>query len=90
MAHAEVMGLPLKTFWLMVSNIDRIMARDDLRSMNVAMTAQAEAANVSAYQQKLIVEAGTIVKLEHVSPLEEKRDESGFADLKVMAGQNIG
>lgn len=88
------MRLPLKTFWLMNRNIDRIEAKRDMRAMSVALIAQSNAEHANTFRQELIVEAGTIVKLEgegaKPNPLEAKRDESGFADLKRMAGQKIG
>lgn len=93
MAYAEVMRLPLRTFWLMHRNIDRIEAKRDMRAMSVSLVAQSTPDGAKQFRQELLVEAGTIVKLEGAgedSPLAAKRDDSGFADLKRMAGQKIG
>lgn len=94
MGYAAVMQLPLKTFWLMSRNVERIEAKKDLRAMSVAIVAQSNAESSTKFRQALVVEAGVIVKLDgeaaEASPLEAKRDDSGFADLKMMARQKIG
>jgi hypothetical protein len=94
MGYEAALKLPLKTFWLMNRNIDRIEAKNDMRAMSVAIVAQANGDSVQQFRQELVVEAGTIVKLEgegeDTTPLEAKRDETGFADLKMMAGEQIG
>lgn len=94
MGYAAVMSLPLKTFWLMSRNIERIEAKKDLRAMSVAIVSQSNAEGATQFRQALVVEAGVIVKLDgetaEASPLEAKRDDSGFADLKMMARQKIG
>ena len=79
------MQLPLKTFWLLSRNIDRIMAQKDVRSMQVVSVSQASADVANEYRQRLVVETGTIVKMGQASPLAAKRDEEGFAALKAMA-----
>lgn len=93
MGYSEVMALPLRAFWLMSRNIDRIMAQGDMRSMSVAVVAQSSAEGVQQLRQALAVETGTIVKLQKDdsdSPLNAQRDEQGFAELRAMAGQRIG
>ena len=94
MGYTAVMQLPLKTFWLMSRNIERIEAKKDLRAMSVAIVAQSNADGATQFRQALVVEAGVIVKLDDetvaAGPLEAKRDDSGFADLKMMARQKIG
>lgn len=94
MSYEAVLRLPLRTFWLLNRNIDRIEARRDMRAMSVAMVAQSDGETANTFRQELVIEAGVIVKLEGegdpANPLEAKRDEMGFADLKRMAGQTIG
>lgn len=92
MGYEAVLRLPLKTFWMMHKNIDRIEAKRDMRAMSVAMVSQATPDSARAFREALVLEAGTIIKMSGPAenPLEAKRDESGFADLKRMAGQNIG
>lgn len=82
----EVMRLPIKTFWLMHANIDRIKAQEDMRSLTVSIGAQAGGEAVKSIRQQLIVEAGTIVKAAPADPLDAQRDEKGFAELKALSG----
>lgn len=82
------MALPIKTFWLMSGNVDRIVAREDLRAVSVAMVQHFDAGGIQGFRDQLTVEAGTVVKLDTtngVKPyVEAKRDEDGFAALKNM------
>lgn len=79
------MALPIKTFWLMNSSIERISAQKDLRSLTVAVCGQGSEA-AQEYRQRLILEVGTIVKLDS-NPMNAVRDEAGFAELKKLARQ---
>ncbi|MFK3740969.1 hypothetical protein [Massilia sp. TN1-12] len=90
--YEQAMRLPLKTFWLMSSNIDRIEAKKDMRAITVAQMAQATPDGVQKFRDALVIEAGEIVKLDGAQddPRTAKRDEAGFADLKRMAGEGIG
>jgi hypothetical protein len=86
MSYLEVMSVPIRAFWLMNFNIDRVQAQGDIRALTVAISGQdGEAAQ--DYRQKLVLEVGTIVKLEEGSVLSEKRDEEGFSELREMAKQ---
>lgn len=88
--YDDVMELPLKTFWLLSNNIDRITARADLRAFGTATAAQATPEYVKTYHDRLNKEVGVIVKTKAESPLDAKRDEEGFNLLKRMADQKIG
>lgn len=92
MGYEAVMRLPLKTFWMMSANIDRIEARKDMRAITVAQVAQATPDGVQKFREALVIEAGEIVKYDGSpdDPRYAKRDETGFADLKRMAGEGIG
>jgi hypothetical protein len=73
----EVLELPLKTFWLMSNNIDRIDAQEDMRSLTIVTVGQSgEAAN--ELRKSLNVESGMIVKVQEV----HERDEAGFEELR--------
>lgn len=86
-----VRALPLKTFWSMLRNIDRIEARTDQRRLSLGLVAQATTEYVTAFRESLVLEAGTIVRMDDdVDPLRARRDETGFAELRRMAGQTIG
>lgn len=81
MGYQGVMDLPMKAFWLMSANIDRIMAQRDMRSLTVAVCGQSGDA-AKEFRQRLEIEAGVIVKLEKASPVDCERDEVGFQELK--------
>lgn len=77
--------MPLRTFWLMNKNIDRIQAQNDMRSLVRSVTSQSGQEQIENYRKTLIAETGTIVKLEEgVTVIEAERDEAGFAELKSM------
>lgn len=89
LGYAGTLALPIKTFWLMSGNIDRIQAQRDMRSLTVAICGQSGEA-AQAHRQHLVIEAGTIVKVDApaAAPIEDQRDEAGFAELKRMAQQH--
>lgn len=84
--YAALMEVPIKTFWLMNFNIGRIQAQEDMRSLTVAVCGQGSEA-AEDHRKRLVIEAGTAVKLKDDAVLCEKRDETGFATLKEMANQ---
>ena len=86
-----VRALPLKTFWTMLRNIDRNEARTDQRRLSLGLVAQSSTEYVTALRDSLVLEAGTIVRMDDdVNPMLARRDETGFAELRTMAGQSIG
>jgi len=88
-SYPAVMTLPIKTFWLMNENIDRIQAQKDMRSLSISVAATAMGEAAQQLRQRLIVEAGTIVKVSGESQgrpyIQEERDEAGFAELKELS-----
>lgn len=78
------MNVPIRTFWLMNSNIDRIEAQKDMRTLSVAVHSQGSDA-AQQHQRQLIVELGSVVKLDTHPVRTAVRDEEGFAALKEMA-----
>lgn len=80
------MSLPVKTFWLLHDSIDRISAKSDMRSLTVASCSQS-GESATSHRERLILEIGTMVKLEVNPILDAVRDEVGFAELKSMANQ---
>lgn len=80
MSPDQVKALLIKTFWLMSGNVDRIQAQEDMRSLTVSASSQSgEGAKV--YRDQLVIETGTVVKVERV----HERDEAGFQRLKELA-----
>jgi hypothetical protein len=88
MGYEQVLRLPIKTFWLMADNIDRVEARKDMRALTVAQVSQATPEGVQQLREALVIEAGTIVKLDETpeDPRNAKRDDDAIAVLKQLAG----
>ncbi len=82
-SYGEVMKLPIKAFWLMSSNIERIQAQKDMRTLTVAVCGQGGEA-AQSHRERLNVEVGSIVKLDD-NPMNAFRDEAGFAELRALA-----
>ena len=81
------MEVPIKTFWLLNYNIDRIQAQKDMRSMTVVGHAHGGGDTAVEFRERLVVETGTVIKMK-VDPMRDAvRDESGFAALKEMSKQ---
>lgn len=85
MSYEEVMAMPVRTFWFMNQNIERIQAQKDMRSLTVAVCGQGGGEAAREFRQKLVIEAGTVVKLKFDPIREAVRDEEGFSALREMA-----
>lgn len=83
LAPAAVNALRLRTFWLMSECVDRIMAQADMRSLTVTVAGM-DGESASEYRKSLVIESGTLVKMEVV----HERDEDGVAFLKGIANGN--
>lgn len=93
MNYDDVMAMPIRTFWMMVRMADRLEAKGDLRAMTIAMVPNIAEDKINTLRDRLIIEAGEVVKMDKsVAPpaAEPQRDETGFAELRLMAGQKIG
>lgn len=84
MNYREVMDLPIQAFWLMWSNVRRIRAGEDMRLMMVGAAVQS-ADGIQECQERLVLEMGDVFVNHDHNPLEAKRDEAGFAELKQLA-----
>jgi hypothetical protein len=82
--HDELLKLPIRVFWLMNFNIDRITAQNDGRSLNVAAVSQSSD-GVRQYRERLEIETGTVVKFKFDPVATAVRDEVAIAELR-----NIG
>lgn len=85
LSYGELMSLPIKTFWMLNGNIERIEAQKDMRALTIAVNGNAGAQAAQDYRQRLVIEVGTVVKLEDNPVALAVRDEEGFAELKAMA-----
>lgn len=45
-SHRDVMGLPLKTFWMLDRNISRVQAEEDRRQLRLLLAAQSSDSDV--------------------------------------------
>ena len=79
--YTDVMALPVRTFWMMNGNIERICAERDLRQLQLMLGTQSQD-NLSDVQSRLLEEMGQPIK---ANVMAVKRDEEGVELLKRMA-----
>lgn len=81
------MRMPLKTFWLLSNNVDRIQAQLDLRTLNMNIRTGANATSESVEQiyESLVAETGEVVKMSIKAKINAPRDQEGFEALRAMA-----
>lgn len=86
LSYRDVMSLPMKTFWMLNRNIGRVLAEQDLRAFQLAVSVNTSEAAV-ALHTKLIGEFQNPYRMDvdGMAPtIDEERDEVGFAQLKSM------
>lgn len=81
LSYRELLELPIRTFWRLHANINRIRAESDLRSFHVAAASQSEKGG--EYHQRLVLELGEITKVDPIA--NAIRDEEGVSRLKQIA-----
>jgi len=74
--------MPVRRFWLMTGNINRILATEDMRSLSVYSAAQGQEA-AEEKRKQLILEIGDVTEVE------EKLDKEGLSDLRRMSKQVV-
>ena len=79
--------MPIRAFWLMNSNIERVQAQKDMRSLTVAVCGHVGGDAATKHREKLVIELGEVVKLKSDPIREAVRDEAGFQALREMAQQ---
>jgi hypothetical protein len=84
MTYWEVMQLPIRAFWTLNRNINRLLAETDLRALMLHVNRQSGEA-CQAYEAKLRAEV--FPAQEVIDPLKAERDEAGFAELKAMVAR---
>ena len=84
MNYREVLALPIRTFWLMSSCINRIQAEFDIRHLSVAASAQS-GEGFSDYRKQLVLEIGMHANPDTPANYDTTRDQEGFSELKMMA-----
>jgi hypothetical protein len=85
LSYDGLMAIPIKTFWLLNQNIDRIEAQKDRRSLSVAVCGQGGAEAASSLHERLVIESGEVVKLKFDPVRDAERDQDGFNALKELA-----
>ncbi|WP_354734409.1 hypothetical protein [Acinetobacter nosocomialis] len=93
MSHECVLKLPIRIFWLLSKNIQRIQARNDLRHLNVATAAAFGAVTMGGKNQtsitkevsdQLAAERGVVIKVKS-NPLEARLDRDGLERLRILS-----
>jgi hypothetical protein len=84
MTYWEVMALPIRAFWTLNRNINRLLAEEDLRAMMMHMARQSPE---GARDHEIKLRAELYQTEQKFDPLNEKRDEAGFAELKAMVAR---
>lgn len=84
MGYREVMGLPIRVFWLMNSSIGRLLAEKDIRALTV-QSARHGGEQAEQIRQHLVIEMGEVGKTAQVADLSAERDQQGFEELKTLA-----
>lgn len=90
----DVLDLPLKTFWMMHRNIDRMAAEQDRRNISVFGHAFSGGEGLEQLVERLDREVGDVVKTDETRPnaqgrhpvLDAELDVEGLNALKGMGG----
>lgn len=81
--YHELLGLSIRTFWLLHENVNRIRAELDIRAFHVSD--QSQGTEGAKFKSHLVVEMGTITEVDPIASAH--RDETGVARLKKMVDQ---
>jgi hypothetical protein len=86
--YQELLDMPIRCFWELSRNINRIQAHNDLRSMSIAMYSQGQEAALK-YRERLEIEMGKVFEysITHEDLKKEKLDRAGLAELKAVSGR---
>jgi hypothetical protein len=85
MTYWEVMRLPIRAFWTLNRNINRLLAEEDLRAL-MLHTARQSPEGAQGHETKLRAELYQTEE-KRFDPLNEQRDDAGFAELKAMVAR---
>ena len=90
MSDAQVLDMPLRRFWLLHRNIDRIAAEEGQRALHIAAMSQS-GEGYSDLMEKLQERVGEVVVFDEDTTEQElkfipnaERDQEGFNALKMM------
>lgn len=82
--------MPLRLFWLLDSNVDRIKAQDDKRSLHIASVSAMDGKRLQEIAKVLDAETGEVIKTKFDPVRLAVRDQAGVARLKALAGITAG
>lgn len=82
--------MPLRLFWLLDSNVDRIKAQDDKRSLHIASVSAMDGKRLQEIAKVLDAETGEVIKTKFDPVRQAVRDQAGVARLKALAGIAAG
>ena len=74
--------MPIRCFWTLLGNINRISAQEDMRELSICMYAQSAEAS-SKYRERLEIEMGRVFEYT-VDLKQEKLDREGLHSLKAL------
>lgn len=80
------MILPIRAFWMMNSNVNRMLAEKDLRALSVAIGGQG-GESAKHIKEHLIIEMGVVAKVNNSADAnaEAERDQQGFDELRILS-----
>lgn len=79
--YRELLSLPIQFFWQMHTNIDRIQAQEDMRTLTVMNCAFMGGEGAKEIRKQLVLEIGNVQEVKR-NPLSEVLDRKALADLK--------
>lgn len=71
--------MPIRAFWCMSGNINRIKAEEDVRGLTLGTAIQSGKEAIQEHRNQLIIEIGT------VTIVEDKLDREGLERLKLLS-----
>lgn len=90
MTPDQVLATPIRLFWLLNKNIDRLNAEDDMRMLMI-MGSHTSSEAFQTLQEALAKRVGKIASFDKSSaafnPLNAKQDKEGLMKLKMLAAR---
>ncbi|WP_323016480.1 hypothetical protein [Castellaniella sp.] len=83
LSYRELLSLPIRTFWRLSNNINRIRAETDIRSFHIALASQSRQAH--EFKDSLVIEMGEPTTVDPIASAIPDKD--AIAQLKQLMGQ---
>lgn len=78
LSYEATMALPMKAFWHLNDNVNRLRAESEMRLLSVMAVAQQGGEVINDTMKRLSAEIGLVMLAKPI------RDEAGLSDLKLM------